>query len=162
MPPVRSLRARDHGVSLLELLIVIAVIGVIAGIATPTYLGWRADTRHSETVARLERELAAGRSDAKRRGVSIEFVLADGAQVVEIIEGDGVRNRSFQLPHGGSLVVNPVGEAITLAYRGAVAVQDPYRPVRFGLRTGSGLLTRTSTFTVLPPLGVTGVRRAAE
>lgn len=45
--------ARDHGFSLIEMLVVVIVLGVLAGVAIPVYLNQRAKARNVQTLTDL-------------------------------------------------------------------------------------------------------------
>jgi prepilin-type N-terminal cleavage/methylation domain-containing protein len=59
---LRGLRAQERGFSLVELLVVIALIAVLAGIAVPTFLGAKRSGWDSQAQTNLRSALAAERT----------------------------------------------------------------------------------------------------
>jgi len=54
LPKARNLPGRKAGFSLAEMLVVIAVIGILAAIAVPAYLGYRTKAARTEAQSSLE------------------------------------------------------------------------------------------------------------
>lgn len=60
------MRLKRKGFSLIEALLVLAVLGIILAIGTPNYLRWRASTAVKQAAAQLAQDLDKQRSEARR------------------------------------------------------------------------------------------------
>lgn len=144
------LASRALGLTIVELLIVIAIVGIVAGLSAPTYVGWRADSRNAEAVRAVEQAIAVARAEAKRRASSVTVAFERDATVVSGPIGD------VTIPNGGFIVADA---DVNLGFNGVLGVQTDFEVLSFGVRTGSGLFERTATVSVIPPLGKTAVVR---
>lgn len=121
-----------------------AVLGILAVVATPRYQAWRADVMNNEATMVMQEALSGLRSDARRRATTVSVNLHSGDTSVL-----GARGR-VNLPHGAQLVTT---SPITLAFEGSVGAMQPFQVVRIGVRTGTGSNLRERTLTIIPPLG---------
>lgn len=80
----RAGRARQ-GFSIIEVLLVIALIGILVALATPTYRAWQDRATTREAAVQLARAVDRARIDAKRTGapVTLSTTAAAGAFVIE-------------------------------------------------------------------------------
>lgn len=147
----RRLPSWRLGVSILELVIVIAIIGIIAALGTPLYVGWRADSLNREAVSVVQQRITVARTDAKRTGSAVAVQLADDATVLQ------VGGTSIPLPNGGR--IDTGGATVTITFEALAGSQSPFQTVAFDVVTGSGAFERSATVNVVPPLGKVGVVR---
>ena len=89
---------KRKGFTLVELVIVIAILGILAGVAIPAYANLQNDARSSQAQATLGSfRSAIGISYAKNKGVwptlaNLNILFADGAIPTPIISSDGTKN----------------------------------------------------------------------
>lgn len=62
---------RTRGVTLIEVLVVLAIIAIVAGFAIPSFLGLMASTRVSWTVNAFVSDTRYARGEAMRRGITV-------------------------------------------------------------------------------------------
>ena len=141
---------KRKGLSVLELILVVAMASILAAISAPLYVGWRADSLNAEAARFVERSIAIARADAKRRAVDVTLVYSNDATLIPTVNG------AAPIPNGGRIVV-PADR--TVSFDGAFGAQTPFGLVEIGVRTGTGAFERTATVTLIPPLGKTAVSR---
>lgn len=93
---------KRSGFTLIEGLVVLAVLGVLIGLATPSYLRWRATSITNEAALQFARDIERTRTEAKRRNTPMRIELASGTAAQSYVRIDvvsGVRS-SINLPAG--------------------------------------------------------------
>lgn len=107
------------GVTLVELLVVLAVLGILLGIATPGYLAWRNSVMIQEAQQAIVAALARERSEAKRMNEARRLNFTATGATVTRYTPTAVAGRAYTWPHGvtvststaGVVFVPPYGEA---------------------------------------------------
>jgi prepilin-type N-terminal cleavage/methylation domain-containing protein len=74
-----SSRHRDRGFTLIEALVVVAMIGILSAIAAPGWLGFLNNNRLSASQSRVFSTLRDAQSTAKRRGTTVDFTIGNDA-----------------------------------------------------------------------------------
>lgn len=116
-------RAGDGGFTLIELLVVIIVVGVLAGIAIPTFLQQRAKAHDSSTkadVSNLGKEVATYFVDGPG-AVSLDFVVRPGFVRVT----DGVRSTDVRLTNGTAMPTSGAFADLSDEANWCVSLTDP-------------------------------------
>jgi len=145
-------RFRGAGFSILELLVVIVVIGIIAAISTPLYVGWRADSANQEAARVVNQRITTARAEAKRAGATVTVRLSNGSNTLLVNAAE------VPLPHAATFDL--LGEpTLDLVFEAVTGTQATFAVVEFDVTTGTGAFERTARLSVVPPLGKVGVVR---
>jgi prepilin-type N-terminal cleavage/methylation domain-containing protein len=103
-----------QGFSMIEMLVVIAVLGILMAIATPNYRRWRANVEVKQITEQFVQEINKQRSEAKRTnttrdiGFGINSYISEGGTIVSmpssiIFEAvHSTASLSFHSPYGTS------------------------------------------------------------
>ena len=78
--PILIMHNRQAAFTLLELLIVIAIIGVVTSFAIPSYQSFVFRSRVSTATSALHRDLMLARSEAIKRGVPVSICRSENAE----------------------------------------------------------------------------------
>lgn len=70
-----------RGFTLVELILVVAIIAILSGLAIPAFQTWTADTRMRSVAEALQNGLRLAQAEAIRRGVQVQFILTDDAPI---------------------------------------------------------------------------------
>jgi prepilin-type N-terminal cleavage/methylation domain-containing protein len=79
----------SNGFSLVETLIVIAIIAVLATIAVPSFTGQRSDTRLRDAVSMVRADFEMARSRAIRENAFVAVITTAGGYTIFIDNGEG-------------------------------------------------------------------------
>lgn len=90
------------GFSLVEILIVIAVVGVIAGVGSLSYVNWRNNSVVSDAVRQITQDIERARSDAKRLNATRRFFASTGTSY-QIRDGNDAVLNTRILPQGAQI-----------------------------------------------------------
>jgi len=92
---------KDSGFSLMEVMTVIAIIGVIAAIAVPLMIGSRGGANLRGAVQNLKGDMQLAKMKAVQESGSVAVLFSENDYQVVIVGGDTLRNR--KLPAGVSI-----------------------------------------------------------
>jgi prepilin-type N-terminal cleavage/methylation domain-containing protein len=105
-------KVKHKGFSMIEMLVVIAVLGILMAIATPNYRRWRASVQVNQMAEQFVQEINKQRSEAKRTNSTRSISFATNSYtststmtmpstiVFEAVSSTA--NLSFQSPYGTS------------------------------------------------------------
>lgn len=86
-----SARCYRRGLTLLELLLVLAVLIVLTAVAWPSLSGLHHRQRLQQAAFTAQRQLASARVNAVRRGVPCEFRYEPGGRSYVVLQPQGIR-----------------------------------------------------------------------
>lgn len=112
--PGQSLPAYDHGMTLLETLLVMVMLGILAAIAAPSFLDWLTQYRIDQAALQVENALEITQQEAMRRGRVCTLNLANASQA----SGDCLVTGNINFAPGVELRSNLTGARVRFGLRG--------------------------------------------
>ena len=79
----------DSGFTIVELLIVIAILAIISNIIIPSYIRWRSTDRLKEAVSVLWGDLGTAKSQAIRKNEFVAIVFSTDSYKIFVDDGSG-------------------------------------------------------------------------
>ena len=79
----------DSGLTIVELLIVIAILAIISNIIIPSYIRWRSTDRLKEAVSVLRGDLGTAKSLAIRKNEFVAVVFSADSYKIFVDDGSG-------------------------------------------------------------------------
>jgi type IV fimbrial biogenesis protein FimT len=73
----------EIGFTLVELLIIVAIIGITASVGAPAFKTWVADTKTRTVAETLQNGLRLAQTEAVKRGAQVQLVLTDAAPIAK-------------------------------------------------------------------------------
>jgi prepilin-type N-terminal cleavage/methylation domain-containing protein len=136
-----SSRSRESGVTLVELMVVVAILALASAFAVPNYVAWNARHQLKQAITELYGNLNLARMAAMNRNTTVTIDLAAG--VVDPSDGKPKITATFT-DAGGASVIQP--QRMRIAITGVTGAAQ----VRFnsrGLRVGGGTAVQAITLT---------------
>lgn len=86
MVVVKMFHSKQYGFNLVELMVVVAVIGIVAAVAAPSYRAWIQNTKVRTAAESILNGIQKARSEALMRNTPVRFTLgANSAWTVECV-----------------------------------------------------------------------------
>ena len=77
------------GFTIMELMVVIATVGILSSIAIPPYLNWRSTTKLKDAASQLYGDLERAKSHAIRRNESVVILFSADGYTIFVDDGSG-------------------------------------------------------------------------
>lgn len=124
----------QRGFTLLEILIVVAIIGISMALAVPNYMQWNSKRQLREASTRIQSQLALARMAAMNRNTTVTVTVAMAGALVTLVTTDANSgSQIFPSETMMPLVTNVVG--------GPTSIQFSSQGVRLGGGAGAQFIT---------------------
>lgn len=112
---------RENGFTLIEMMVVLAIIGITAAIAVPNYLQWNSKSQLREAATRIQSQLALARMAAMNRNTTVNVNLAMAGNLVTVVTTAANGNQVFPVETLMSHVIGFAGGPIQFSSLGVRA-----------------------------------------
>lgn len=114
-----ALRCRTSGFTLVELMVVVAVLAALLSIGGPSFMEWIQNSRIRTVAESLQNGLQVARAEAVRRNTNVEFILqANGGWLVQLQQGAVFVQRAVAEGGANVTVTSTPAGSTTLTYNG--------------------------------------------
>jgi len=119
---VLSMRRRQHGMSIIEIVVTVAIIGILMAVAAPAATHWIQNTQLRNAAESIYNAVQSARLEALRRNTTVSFVMPDADSTAWQICLYDVVNNACQAGPGAILSERPASEGSPNAKAGAETV----------------------------------------
>lgn len=85
-----------HGFGLIELMITVAIIGIMSSMAIPAFSEWVADTKTRTMAEVFQNNIRLAQTEALRRGRQVQFFLTTAAPAMNVATATNGKNWGIQ------------------------------------------------------------------
>ena len=160
------LKSGPSGFSLIELLIGIAIMAILAGLAMPSFQAWLQNTQIRNAAESVQNGLQRARAEAVGRNTNVEFVLGAGSSwVVQLPDGTNIESRpSSEGSRDVAVAVAPLGATtVTFNNFGGVLANNADASVPFAqVDLDSSVLAAADSQELRVTIGVGGNVRMCD
>jgi prepilin-type N-terminal cleavage/methylation domain-containing protein len=84
-----NLMKRDRGFTIMELIVVIAVVAILSSIAVPPYLNWRSSNKFKDAFSLFRGDLERAKSHAIKRNEPVAILISADGYSIFVDDGSG-------------------------------------------------------------------------
>ena len=114
----------QHGVSLIEMLIGIAILGIMIAVGLPSYTAWIQNTQIRTAAESVLNGMQLARNEAVRRNINVQLVLgAQSSWTISVLNPppptpapEVIQTRTFGAGSGNVTVTKTPGAATTITF----------------------------------------------
>lgn len=94
--PASKLKPSMHGFGLIELMITVAIIGIMSSMAIPAFSEWVADTKTRTMAEVFQNNIRLAQTEALRRGRQVQFFLTTATPALSVAAAANGKNWGIQ------------------------------------------------------------------